>query len=522
MDKSQRLEGSVTSNVMRRNRPAGAAGRIAKYAAATIFPLNRLKYVARRPIVYTNRPTTPIQTLSVSPGITGSQVQKFLFYHVKEHTIKAIANSTSAARFWCNYVLPLSHSVDAIKHALMALGAAHRSFLWRCSPDFGPSDGQSCESFAIQEYNRAIKHIGAVMSDPSPISIRITLVCCLIFICLENMRGQYGEALRHLQAGSRLLSSRRPSAMVLCDSATVGATSFQKLKRDSGDFGQLCDIADMFSRLGLDAHIFVDDHVISISELSFYTRPTHTSDMSRSFSSIEEAQEQLNRIDIDFDSIMDCSDPSLSDECCDSSSAIDCEAWEGMEEYDLAYQILRDRFDVWTIHFDLFISDLLKRTPSEEELKEAMVLSLHRKVWSAIMKKGPYFNNDLKRTDSEEIMVQAELIALSLPFPAQPRFTFNADLIPPLAFVCAFSEHADLQKRAICLLRSLNLREGIWDSGELAKIYEAKFVAKEFIADADKWVEGGVLNLVTMLSSVGLLESNSTGAITLLGKSRGC
>ncbi|PVH72021.1 hypothetical protein DL98DRAFT_660288 [Cadophora sp. DSE1049] len=465
---------------------------------------------------------TSIQALSVSAAITGSHVEKILFYHAREHTIKAMGSSTSVTRFWYNYVLPLSHSVEAIKHALMALGAAHRSFLWHSSPGIGPADHQSYDSMAIQQYNRAIQHISAVMSDPSPINVQITLVCCLIFICFENMRGQYAEALRHLRAGSRLLSSRQPSALVLSNSATERARSFQELKRDGGDFDQLCDIADMFSRLGLDAHIFVDDEVVPMSEVSFYTRPTHTSDMSRPFASVEAAEEQLLRIERDFDSIMEYPNPSLSDECYDSSSATDCEALARMDEYDRAYQNLRGRFDVWAIHFDLFISDLLKRTPPEQELKQAMVLSLHRKVWSAMFKQGPYFNNELKRTDLEEIIRQAELITLSLPSPAQPMFTFDANLVPPLAFVCAFFEHADLQQRAISLLRSMNRREGIWDSGELARIYEAANVAMESIADADQWVDGSVLRLVTMLSSVGLLEPNTMGAITLLGRSRGC
>ncbi|KAH8586807.1 hypothetical protein B0O99DRAFT_643560 [Bisporella sp. PMI_857] len=469
-----------------------------------------------------------IQALSVSAGITGSDIEKFLFHHAKEHTIKAMGSSTSVARFWRNYVLPLGHSVGAIKHALMALGAAHRSFLWNYSPDFNPSDDRSYESIAIQQYNRAIQHVSVVMSDPSPMNIQITLVCCLIFICFENMRGQYAEALRHLRAGSRLLSFRRPPTTVIYDSATERVTSPQEVKWDGGDFDQLCDIADMFSRLGLDAHIFVDDEVISMSEISFYTQPTHTSDTSRPFTSIEAAQEQLHRIDRDFDAIMECPNPSLSNECYDSSSTMlwevpdSPEALAQMEEYDLAYQILRDRFDVWAIHFDLFIQDFLKGTPSKQELDEAMVLSLHQKVWSAIFKQGPYFNYKLERTDLEEIIEQAELIALSAPPLAQPTFTFDANLVPPLAYVFSFFEHADLQQRAISLLRSMNRREGIWDSVELAKIFETTFAAKEFIPDAEEWVEGPVLRLVGMLSSAGLLEPRNIGVITLLGKSRGC
>lgn len=77
---------------------------------------------------------------------------------------------------WNNLILRLAHSETSIQHALLALSSFHERFL-------RPKPGEVDSSFALSQYNKAIK--GLISTSQSPSAVVINLASCLIFFCIE-------------------------------------------------------------------------------------------------------------------------------------------------------------------------------------------------------------------------------------------------------------------------------------------------------------------------------------------------
>ncbi|KAL1855494.1 hypothetical protein Plec18170_004214 [Paecilomyces lecythidis] len=146
-----------------------------------------------------------------------------------------------------------------------------------------------------------------------------------------------------------------------------------------------------------------------------------------------------------------------------------------------------------------------------------MLLQLQQATWAAIFKQDAvhfYSSLDvrLENSDLESIVNLAELVQAT--FPAQyPSFTFDADLIPPLSFVAFFSDNANLLRRVITLLRLLRRKEGIWDSNEVADIFEVKLMLYENHMWSDKYGRGGILGMIKAFQSLGVSCINHSNSL---------
>ena len=63
------------------------------------------------------------------------------------------------------------------------------------------------QSFALSQYNKAIKRVQDRIGSGQ--SERIILLTCVLFICVEFIRGNPESALDHLQSGMRILQITR-------------------------------------------------------------------------------------------------------------------------------------------------------------------------------------------------------------------------------------------------------------------------------------------------------------------------
>lgn len=99
-----------------------------------------------------------------------------------------------------------------------------------------------------------------------------------------------------------------------------------------------------------------------------------------------------------------------------------------------------------------------------------------------------------------------------------PVFAFNGYLVPLLSLVCTYCRDVDVQYRAISLLRTVRRREGIWDSQEVADIYETMIAART--QDMVEWddLPWGIPQLAAELSSLRLSESRGSTPGSSSGK----
>jgi hypothetical protein len=107
------------------------------------------------------------------------------------------------SRFW-NEVLPRIGASEApVKHAMIALASLSEY----CTHNDGYTSVEQ-QQFTLLQYNKAIKSLKGRLNAGEH-ALDVTLLTCILFICLEFMRGNPEIALDHLQSGLQILSRTR-------------------------------------------------------------------------------------------------------------------------------------------------------------------------------------------------------------------------------------------------------------------------------------------------------------------------
>jgi len=95
---------------------------------------------------------------------------------------------------WGDLVLKESHSSPAVRHAVIALSATHEDF-----KDNLTTAAQAPQySFAATNYGQSIRHLIKETGDDAQASRMRALMCGLLFISIDILRGNNSAAARHL------------------------------------------------------------------------------------------------------------------------------------------------------------------------------------------------------------------------------------------------------------------------------------------------------------------------------------
>jgi hypothetical protein len=394
------------------------------------------------------------QTRSIPPdigsgfGFFGSARDRLFFYHFCSITIVDFVRLATPKDFWSLRVLPMSHDEPAVRHAVVALGAAHQLYLQKLSAPFlGDTNASmaSLEVIATQHYNKAIGDLVKMKTTTTPTTCdaQVTiLTCCLLFVCLENLLGRFDEGIRHMQAGARLLETCNPSAA----------------PHDSKQLMQ--EIATVLLRFGVDASMLTEDDVIS--DMTPYAAPLMEIDEELApFSSLAECKDAIWDLEV-----------RLFNNPCDCGDGVDGTATDrgvSSEMIELAAS-----FERWKFKFDLLVSSLPDSQALKMEIqREILVLMLRRCAMEMILLPETADNDEeLSKLNHELIEMAEHLYSMEASWLGRPMFTLDSDTIPSLFFVATFCEDPALVQRIVALLRGSRRREGPWDSWEAAKKLE--------------------------------------------------
>ncbi|KAH8645859.1 hypothetical protein BGZ61DRAFT_100742 [Ilyonectria robusta] len=160
----------------------------------------------------------PLSIRPLSTSIDGTEAERRFFFNCRRATEGGVAlHVCNVSSFWTRLAPQLSHHDEAVKHALVALGAAHQLYRVTVHERSNPTTGRGTfladrlDVFVIQQYNKAIailcRRLAERPGERSGESTTLTLVCCLAFICLESLRANYRAAITHLQNGLRVIES---------------------------------------------------------------------------------------------------------------------------------------------------------------------------------------------------------------------------------------------------------------------------------------------------------------------------
>ncbi|CEJ61873.1 hypothetical protein PMG11_10389 [Penicillium brasilianum] len=356
---------------------------------------------------------------------------------------------------WQKLVLQLSQSEPPVYHAVVAISAIHENCEANGMPLAAPAphSDNPWQQFAQDQLARSIKLLNQRRTSQDPRLRHTILVCCLLFVLADLLRGFYESAFSHLQSG----------LCILRDSLFVGPhTSLIPRPRT---LNEQC-LIEAFGNLDILAAHYDCTFPILPVEKRLRSTPSNTlppsSSSATQFHSIAEAR-------IAFDAL-------LSESYKFSAPTM------GMTDEQVAanYSTLRSQqHQVWG-QMNLFATSFrpfyktAHRELSLKDQRSADIINIHLVSLPVCLKScllGKNFGALAEYT--AELKRVCDLVEdLMAKFPVRPSFTLEAGILPPLYLSALLCVDYRVRWRAIQLMRSWPHREGPFDSNWLASLAE--------------------------------------------------
>lgn len=397
---------------------------------------------------------------------SNSICEGFLTRWYSERTVKKLPG-LFPSRFWDFLLLQAGRSEAAVKYATLALTSAHKS-RGAISRACNVEDLPPRERFAMKAYSKAVQSLNAAhqggMSEANRVSLTVTLMTCILFVCLEVVQRRYGTARRHLMNGLRLIES---------DSKARGYNAGCVLD-DTDDL-----IAQMFLRLWLQVAMLGQElpTPAAIVPRSQYKRVDTcwaqfrtTGEARRHLDILVTRAELLHRPNIWLRSGFDM---------CVEQVTVQC------------------GLDLWLQTFNASFGNPIADPTSLYRRSASLILRMYHsmatiQVNTALPLTSPIDTNEMLYDGYlsvfQSIITYATEAQQSLhitipdmyPDPECQECVIDAGWLPPLYYTALKCRHYETRQQALALIVSTTHREGFWDP-RIAEV-----VAKEVIR-----IEGG-------------------------------
>ncbi|KAF2722659.1 hypothetical protein K431DRAFT_283797 [Polychaeton citri CBS 116435] len=362
--------------------------------------------------------------------------------------------------FWGRLVQQMGYEEPAIRHAMVAVGVLHEkrehgtlaaprmrsriivdpaAMLPASSKSSFPDDDQ----VALSHYNKAIELLGRRMHQPGQ-SAEVALLACILFICLEFLRGDVEPALRHFRGGMGIIMG----SIACSGSYKTNATAMRI--RDS--------MLPFFNRLEILSALFGNDASWDYPfELHYVVADT--------FDSAKQARDSMVH---------------LMNLCLRFIRSMKYHKYNqsSITPDHLAEQArLRNELYRWRSVFETYLArTAYQLTP--DDIYAANVLEIHRLVamtWLCVVTSPEEIMHDTFNREFETIVSLAEqMLSVASSRQQAPKhassFLFDMEMVSPLYWVGIKCRHPRTRRRAIAVLRSVHRREGLWDSNMAAAV----------------------------------------------------
>ncbi|CAG7917013.1 unnamed protein product [Penicillium olsonii] len=404
--------------------------------------------------------------------------------------------------FWETLIFQASAQEPSVRHAVIALGSAHR-FEQRSDPRV-PAEPTtiSTEHFTLQQYNKAIRHLRS-NNPQSGHSLRVALITCMLFVTLEYLRGQYEMGSAHLRYGMRLLAD--------VSASTSRSRMKPRVIRPEEDFAYNA-LVDAYARLGIQSAMF--GHIPS--NLCFVTQESQNT-TPYIFNSLPEARrsldDHLNRIeslkwhhrnhspDAELFTLRSriLEDLALWKKAYTATiTRLETQKAPGKEK--CGYLLLRVYhematimtsclakpeqdtemiFDSYTDNFITIITHFLEMWKSwllpSFQSQDLSTFTINCPILQNIIEKSKFLNaDDLTESFLLEIFETPSAIndILQTPDYGGNGFTVEAGFIPPLYYTALKCRVPHVRRQAVRVLRAAPHREGVWNGPLLADVLE--------------------------------------------------
>lgn len=345
----------------------------------------------------------------------------------------------------------------AVLHAVTALGAAHRN-LGRTS---------------LAEYNKSIHYLRQhLIRRQDKEALRVSLITCMIFICLDLVKGEFKSSQTHLQHGLRIL---REIQSQYGPTSTTGPVVLRPQFRSIEDY-----LVEAFTRLNIPSALFGQGSMY-LYHLGENTRAKSSIHVVPMFDTVRDARRHL-------DALINGT-YSLSEEACklvmdqhpqpsnfqqrqdQLLAALAC--WQ--RGFDSSYSTMSKKGNVKTriglpllriYHTMTFIMAATALRGTNEGIFDS-----YTQEFSSILHQTADLGSMLSVLTSNGILRDFHL----------PEVSFTADMgfITPLYFTAMRCRVPSLRRQAIDKLSRAPHREGAWGGPFVSRIAEHVMVMEE-------------------------------------------
>ncbi|KAJ6017114.1 hypothetical protein N7451_000493 [Penicillium sp. IBT 35674x] len=417
-----------------------------------------------------------------SHGIFTSDQERRSFEFFLLNTAPQLAGDFECA-FWERLLLQTVHHEPAIRHVTVALGSLHEQSQCDAGAPLSSRALATDNSFALRQYLRAIRCL--MPSSGASQSIDVCLISCVLFTCFESIRGHYGSAITHITSGLKILGEFR-------NKNSSGSTAFDLGRTPYVSVDTLC---------GLFTRLQAQTSVVWVSLLSTPLEYSLKSTILQTVNGFTAAG-----FDLWPDLAIDLSEPAVFHSLADAREMLEVYTYyyrqhstqlrnistqKGSNHVAPASTVLRDTslslLSQWATGLNEFLH---KRGASltARERRGAAVLQL-RKLECFVMLDSLRPQDELDPGDNiwldrycssfEQMVTLGESIvefSSSLPPSSPNTFSLDLSIISAMFNVATQCRDPHIRRRAVRVLRTAAVQEGVWNSHFVANI-------------AEKWIE---------------------------------
>lgn len=337
--------------------------------------------------------------------------------------------------FWSQLVLQLAHREPPVRHAVSAISLFCRDI------EAGVARQEITNHDAYREWSKATRLLSARI-QAQPDSNFVPLVCCLMFTCIEFIRGNIEASMLHAQSGFNILSGFRRLQSGLNSSTSSSRPTSPEL--DSIEE----QIVPMFSRLQ-----------IICSLAGMITSPlavAHTTGDHAPHKDLADSRRRLFQVADPCVRFIHQALPKVTSFSISMEDLIEQTKLQSkLDEWRDRLRELQHRMDV-------------AGTPLQKDALS--ILLVHYKViciWLQVCVVAGQSGTDAYHADFAELVNYAEEVVRpdrSERNPQPQPLSFDLHLLGPLYYTALKCRHPVTRRRALELLRWAPRREGLWNA----------------------------------------------------------
>lgn len=404
--------------------------------------------------IHSNNSTSASSPISLSSFSNVPQREHRAFEYFLSCTAPGLTGYFSR-EVYLTRVPKISFSEVPLWHIVIALSSVHEGYAHGLQQS--DRDTQLAQySFGLKHYSLAVNSLKEAISS-QPENIESVLLCCLLFVSFDSLRGNYTAASTHLNSGLKILCSEKAAG------------------RLAPFYGK---IIKQFTCLGVRIGVFLDSHLPQTNTQSIWSQLSHLScgHENLHFTTIDDARHSINMI--------------LNDFMLHLTMAYNMETSLGRSAIS---EISSTRKDLvaWNRNFDAMI---LRNDPanlSSDALRGSLLLKLHHASIIAVVNGVQQVEGDDINVPYRTIVTLARSLINATPNSPRTKASISSDLgfVSSLFVTISRCSVPQLRREALELLNMVPRREGLWDADFVVK------VAREVLAVEEQQVNMKVQEL---------------------------